>query len=98
MPTLSNQSINNQTLLPVFVLSGLGALCYESDENFVDSEGKFVWAKDEAVLNFGKYEGWLLREIAVEHPDYLEWIIRKDFSAEVKDIAAKAKAGEFPEP
>ncbi len=79
-------------------VSGLGALCYESDENFIDSEGKFAWVKDEAVLNFGKYEGRLLREIAAEHPDYLEWIIRKDFAAEVKDIAAKAMAGEFPEP
>ncbi len=79
-------------------VTGLCALCYESDENFIDSEGKFVWAKDEAVLNFGKYEGRLLREIVAEHPDYLEWIIRKDFSAEVKDIAMKAMGGEFPEP
>ncbi|MBA7671970.1 3'-5' exonuclease DinG [subsurface metagenome] len=79
-------------------VSGLCALCYESDENFIDSEGKFVWAEDGAVLNFGKYEGRLLREVAAEHPDYLEWIIRRDFSAEVKDIAAKAMAGEFPEP
>ena len=76
----------------------LCALCYESDENFIDSEGKFVWMKDEAILNFGKYEGRLLREIVAEHPDYLEWIIRKDFSAEVKGIAMKAMEGEFPEP
>jgi len=74
----------------------LCALCYESDENFIDSEGKFVWVEDEAVCNFGKYEGRLLREIAAEHPDYLEWIIRKDFSVEVKDIAMKAMEGEFP--
>lgn len=76
----------------------LCALCYESDENFIDSEGKFVWVEDEAVCNFGKYEGRLLREIAAEHPGYLEWIIRKDFSVEVKDIAMKAMEGEFPEP
>ncbi len=79
-------------------VTGLCALCYESDENFIDSEGKLVWMKDEAVLNFGKYEGRLLREIVAEHPDYLEWIIRKDFSAEVKGIAMKAMEGEFPEP
>ena len=30
-------------------VSGLGALCYESDENFIDSEGKFVWAEDETA-------------------------------------------------
>ena len=79
-------------------VTGLCALCYESDENFIDSEGKLVWVKDEAVLNFGKYEGRLLREIVAKHPDYLEWIIRKDFSAEVKGIAMKAMEGEFPEP
>ena len=76
----------------------LCALCYESDESFIDSEGKFVWVGDEAVLNFGKYEGRLLREIAAEYPDYLEWIIRKDFSVEVKEIAMKASEGQFPEP
>ena len=79
-------------------VTGLCALCYESDENFIDSEGKLGWMKDEAVLNFGKYEGRLLKEIVAEHPDYLEWIIRKDFSAEVKGIAMKAMEGEFPEP
>ncbi len=77
---------------------GLCALCYEYDERFIDSEGKFIWVEDEAVLNFGKYEGNSLRQVAAEHPDYLEWIIRKDFSAEVKDITTKAMAGEFPEP
>jgi len=79
-------------------VSGLCALCCESDENFIDSEGKFVWVEGEAVCNFGKYEGRLLREIAAEYPGYLEWIIRKDFSVEVKDIAMKAMEGEFPEP
>lgn len=79
-------------------VTGLCALCYESDENFIDSEGKFIWVKDEAVCNFGKYEGRLLRVIAAEHPDYLEWIIRKDFSFEVKEIAMKAMEGEFPTP
>ena len=54
--------------------------------------------EDEAVRSFGKYEGWPLRQVAAEHPDYLEWIIRKDFPAEVKDIVMKAMAGEFPEP
>jgi DNA polymerase-3 subunit epsilon len=49
----------------------LCALCYESDEKFIDSEGKFVWVEDEAVLNFGKYEGRSLREVAAEHPGYL---------------------------
>jgi DNA polymerase-3 subunit epsilon len=83
--------------LPRDVL-GLCALCYVSDERFIDSEGKFIWVEDEAILNFGKYEGHSLRQIATEHPDYLEWILRKDFSAEVRYIAMNAMASEFPEP
>jgi DNA polymerase-3 subunit epsilon len=78
-------------------VSGLCALCYKIQDNWVDSEGKFIWVEDEAVCNFGKHEGQLLKDIAAEYPDYLEWIIRKDFSVEVKQIAANAKEGIFPQ-
>ena len=44
---------------------GLSALCYRVEKNYIDSEGKFIWIEDEAVFNFGKYNGHLLREIAV---------------------------------
>jgi hypothetical protein len=73
-------------------------LCYEVEENCVDSEGRFVWVKGEAVCNFGKHEGRPLREVAALYHDYMEWIIRKDFSVEVKEIARKAMQGEFPKP
>ncbi len=76
--------------------AGLSALCYKVEENTIDVEGKFIWSEGEAVCNFGKHKGWSLREIAKDHPDYLEWISRGDFSLEVKDIATKALNGEFP--
>ncbi|MFC2032560.1 exonuclease domain-containing protein [Chloroflexota bacterium] len=78
-------------------VSGLSALYDKSDENFIDSEGKFIWVEGEAVCNFGKYGGLLLRKIARDNPDYLEWISHGDFSFEVKDIANRALDGEFPE-
>ena len=79
-------------------VAGLCVLCYKVEENFIDAEGKFIWSEGEAVCNFGKHKGQLLREIAADYPDYLEWITRGDFSFEVKEIAMKALEGEFPEP
>ena len=77
--------------------AGLCALCYKVEENNIDAEGKFIWVKGEAFCNFGRHKGQLLREIAVDYPDYLEWISRGDFSIEVKEIAIKALDGKFPE-
>jgi len=62
-----------------------------------DSEGKFTWSQGEATFNFGKHKERSLREIAVDYPDYLEWMSRGDFSPEIKDIVIKALKGEFPE-
>jgi DNA polymerase-3 subunit epsilon len=79
-------------------IAGLGALCYEVREDYIDTEGKFIWVEGEAVCSFGKHKGQSLREIARNYPDYLEWIVRSDFAIDVKEIATKALGGEFPEP
>jgi len=80
-------------------VSGLCALCYKVEENYVDAEGKFIWVEGEAVCNFGKkHKGSRLKNIAIEDPDYLSWIANADFSIEVKEIAINALNGEFPEP
>ena len=79
-------------------VAGLCALCYKVEENFIDAEGKFIWSEGEAVCNFGKHKGQLLREMVADYPDYLGWITRGDFPFEVKEIAMKALEGEFPEP
>jgi DNA polymerase-3 subunit epsilon len=77
---------------------GLCGLCYEGGENYVDAEGKFIWVEGEVVCNFGKkYRGHKLRDIAAEDPSYLSWIAGADFSPEVREIAAKALDGKFPE-
>jgi len=66
--------------------------------NSIDAEGKFIWSEGEAVCNFGKkHMGRKLKDIAVEDPDYLEWVASADFSPEVKEMASKALNGEFPE-
>ncbi|MFC1926703.1 exonuclease domain-containing protein [Chloroflexota bacterium] len=75
----------------------LCTMCYPVYENYVDPDGKFVWVDGEVVCNFGKkHNGWKLKDIAVEAPDYLRWIAASDFAPEVKLLVNKALLGEFP--
>ena len=48
-------------------------------------------------MGFGRNAGVPLRTIAVENPDFLRWILKADFSREVKNIASDALKGIFPE-
>mgnify|MGYP001573434928 CR=1 FL=1 len=65
--------------------------------NWIDKDGKFVWVGDEAVVNFSKYRGKTLSHMAKNERSFLEWIINKDFSPEVKKIAEDAIKGKFPQ-
>lgn len=77
---------------------GLCAFCAGYMGNYVDAEGKFVWVEDEAVCNFTKdHKGLRLKDIAAESPGFLAWIVDRDFSPEVKEIASKALRDEFPQ-
>jgi DNA polymerase-3 subunit epsilon len=75
---------------------GLCAICYTTPENYVDTDGKFVWLDGEVVCNFGKNTGRRLKDLVEQDPDYLRWIIGKDFTTEVKEMVGKALSGEFP--
>jgi DNA polymerase-3 subunit epsilon len=77
-------------------VSDLCSICSEGRESYIDIVGKFVWLGEETSFNFGKHKGRLLSEIAGEYPDYLEWMLRQDFSPEVRDIVSKALESEYP--
>lgn len=77
-------------------MASIDAISQRRDENFVDPEGRLRWDGDEVVIGFGKHRGTQLRELAQSAPDYLEWILRKDFSPEVKAVIEGASRGEFP--
>lgn len=62
----------------------------------VDPAGKLVWREGRAVFSFGRYQGRALEEVARESPEYLQWIARADFPAEIKEVVARALDGEFP--
>ena len=72
-------------------------LCNPKIADAIDPDGRFRWKEGEAVVAFGRNSGQKLRTIAVENPDFLRWLIRSDFSPEVKKIATDALQGIFPE-
>ena len=48
------------------------------------------------VVNFGKYAGRTLYDIAENEPGFLRWIIKNDFPDDVREIASNALIGKFP--
>jgi len=70
---------------------------YERMDDYFDEEKKFRWWNGELFPVFGKYaRRKSLREIAGEEPRYLEWILKEDFTEQVKSLARDAMAGKFP--
>ena len=75
---------------------------WESAENgpaSIDKGAKFVWSDDgEALINFGRYRGHRLSDIANTDADYLQWIAANEsFTNEQRGIAGNASEGIMPE-
>ena len=80
-------------------LQSLRGIDYERSLDYFDKERKFRWWNGELYPMFGKFaRRHNIKELAKENSDYLEWILRKDFSEEVKSMIQNALAGTFPEP
>ncbi len=80
-------------------VAGLAAVGAPSaDPDAYDAEGKLKWIGDEVVLNFGKSRGKTLRALAAgeDGRGLLNWILQKDFGADVKTAVRNALAGRFP--
>ena len=69
---------------------------YPDDSNRIDTDGKLVWHENVATVSFGAQAGTSLADLAASNRGFLEWILRKDFSDEVKAIVRDALAGRFP--
>ena len=69
---------------------------YPRDPNRIDADGKLVWRADVATVAFGAQAGTSLADLAANDRGFLEWVLRKDFSDEVKTIVRDALAGRFP--
>jgi DNA polymerase-3 subunit epsilon len=81
--------------LPASV-DGLHKFCDQRDPSWIDPDGKLVFRNGEGCLTFGKYAGRRLRDLAMTDPDYLQWMLAKDFSPAVKAVVSHALCGSFP--
>jgi len=52
----------------------------------LDSSGKFALQDGQPAFTFGKHQGRTLREVAGEHPGYLQWILQSDFPSDAKEL------------
>jgi DNA polymerase III subunit epsilon len=72
---------------------------YKQTSEYFDLERKFRWWNGELYMMFGKYaKTESLRTIAQKDPGYLQWILTKDFSDDVKLMVQGVLNGKFPEP
>lgn len=70
---------------------------YREQTEFFDADRRFRWWNGELYMMFGKYaRKESLKEIARKDPGYLEWMLGKDFSEDVKALVSAALRGEFP--
>ena len=63
-----------------------------------DRIGRLRWVDGEIVINFGEKKGRKLRDLIIDDPQYLRFILRRDFPADTKRIVAGAFDGRWPEP
>lgn len=80
-------------------VDALHRFCNPDEGKFVDRKRKFIWTdKGEAAFTFGKYQGQSLNEVVADQRGrgYLEWMLGKDFSEEIKGILRDALDGVFP--
>lgn len=70
---------------------------YSSPMEFFDKEKRFSWWNGGLYLMFGKYARKItLNQIVEKDKNYLEWILRADFSDSIKTIIRGALNGKFP--
>lgn len=80
-------------------VAALHVFCNPDEGKYVDLKRKFVWNdQGEATFTFGKFQGQSLNAVVADQRgrSYLEWMLGKDFSEEVKGILREALDGVFP--
>lgn len=80
-------------------VEALHQFCNPDEGKYVDRKRKFIWTeKGEAAFTFGKFQGQSLNEVVADQRGrgYLEWMLGKDFSEEIKGILRDALDGAFP--
>ncbi len=80
-------------------VDALHTYCNPDEGKYVDLKRKFIWNDEgQAVFTFGKYQGQAINAVVDDQRGrgYLEWMLGKDFSEEIKGILREALDGVFP--
>jgi DNA polymerase-3 subunit epsilon len=78
--------------------AGLAAWQRGAGEDAADPEGRFIWSGEgEALLNFGRYRGMRVAEVAERDRGYLQWVASNaEFHTQARRIAGQALEGGAP--
>jgi DNA polymerase-3 subunit epsilon len=79
-------------------IAELDRYCNPRDPSWLDTTGKLKWSEGEIIINFGRYAGRKLRELAKTEPNFLKWMLNKNFPRDVTDVIEDALKGKFPAP
>jgi len=77
-------------------ISRLKDIQYEKQSSFFDNSGRARWWQDELYITFGKYNGKSLTSINKIDPGYLRWILKSEFSDDIKSVVNGVLDGKQP--
>jgi len=78
-------------------IESLKAFDYEPNNEYFDTDRKFRWWNGDLYMTFGKYaRKEPLKVIAKKDPYYLQWILEKDFSDDIKVMIQGVLNGQYP--
>jgi len=72
--------------------------CNPRDPSWVDGTGKLKWANKEVVINFGRNQGRLLKDLVKNEPNFIQWMLKNDFPRDTQDYLRDALIGKYPAP
>ncbi len=79
-------------------VDALDAYLVPQDPMNADRNGMFKWRDGVLYVNFGKKKGVPLKEMMLNEPNFLRWILKGNFDTDVKAIAQDALNGRLPRP
>jgi DNA polymerase-3 subunit epsilon len=79
-------------------VAALAAASRRKDDRYADPDRKLEWRDGEACFTFGKHAGRTLRDVVSSDPDYIDWVMKKDFPEPLREILRNALEGRFPTP
>jgi DNA polymerase-3 subunit epsilon len=79
-------------------VEGLSRYCDGRQADWLTSNGAIAWRDGAARVTFGKHAGKSLQTLTSDAPDYLQWILAKDFPDDLKRLVSDALVGKMPLP